>query len=184
MTIDCKAVINRYAIPIGDVPKALGIPDDALKVRVYVNEEELVIDLFFEPDDEGPPFDADPPKNADATETATDAPGRAEEDSGPADQSEAERSQAPAERGEAQANREEPPKGGPLAKAAGMMCAETGFRTFLKTEKDTRVADADEAANWLREYCGVTSRAMLDHDEAAAAKFKGLDAEYFRWLNA
>ena len=67
-------------------------------------------------------------------------------------------------------------KGGNLARRAAMLCQERGFQTFSETET------IDEAASWLRERCGVESRAELDHDERAAAAFESVDGRYRRWL--
>ncbi len=69
----------------------------------------------------------------------------------------------------------QPPKGGARAKKAGMLCAEKGFQTFMD------VATADEAAAEVRSACGITSRAMLDHDDAAGKKFDEINRRYGLW---
>ena len=67
-------------------------------------------------------------------------------------------------------------KGGKLAQSAGIMCAERAFQQFCDA------SNADEAAEWLRARCGVTSRAHLDHDETAARAFRDTKLEYEAWL--
>lgn len=67
------------------------------------------------------------------------------------------------------------PKGGPRARKAAMLCQERGFWTFSETQS------AEEATEWLRELCGVTSRALLDHDEKAAGEFDRIESRYQRW---
>lgn len=56
-------------------------------------------------------------------------------------------------------------KGGELAKLAGMMCADPEFREWLGARTD------DDAAQMIREQCGINSRAELDHDAEAAGVF-------------
>lgn len=76
-------------------------------------------------------------------------------------------------------------KGGKLAQRAGILCAEGGFQKFL-TERINKpycvVANADEAADYVRVKCEVKSRAELDHDVEAARKFNALEMEYKAWL--
>lgn len=67
-------------------------------------------------------------------------------------------------------------KGGALAKSAGIMCEERAFQQFADA------ANAEEAAEWLRMKCGITSRAHLDHDENAARAFRDLKSSYEAWL--
>jgi hypothetical protein len=57
------------------------------------------------------------------------------------------------------------PKGGELAKLAGILCADSGFQGWLGVESE------EGAAALLRSECGVDSRAELDHNAAAAAIF-------------
>jgi hypothetical protein len=67
-------------------------------------------------------------------------------------------------------------KGGPLAQRAGILCNEGGFRVFIGA------TDKDHAATIIRERCGITSRAQLDHVEEAARKFRDLSRDYDAWL--
>ena len=66
-----------------------------------------------------------------------------------------------------------PPKS--LAQLAGIICNEPAFWTFAQ------VKSADEAADYVRIYCGVTSRSALDSNDDAASKFKTLKADYRIW---
>ncbi len=69
------------------------------------------------------------------------------------------------------------PKGGALARRAGIMCNERGFQTFLD------VSSADAAANLVRQKCGIESRAQLDHDDTAGEIFGKIDQLYKMWLD-
>lgn len=60
---------------------------------------------------------------------------------------------------------DEKPVGGPLARLAGMLCANPKFREWAG------VGDADTAAEFVRVECGIGSRVELDHNESAAAAF-------------
>lgn len=60
---------------------------------------------------------------------------------------------------------DEKPKGGDLARLAGMLCANPKFQEWAE------VSDANGAARWIRMACGVESRAELDHNDAAAQAF-------------
>jgi prophage DNA circulation protein len=61
--------------------------------------------------------------------------------------------------------------GGPLAKLAGQFCNSDSFRSWLRRTYDPLPQSADDAATIVRSVCKVDSRAMLDHDEAAAEIF-------------
>ena len=68
----------------------------------------------------------------------------------------------------------EKPKGGALAILAGRLCQDDEFRNFLATTYGVswRIASpSEDIAQWIREQCGVESRAELDHNDAAAAIF-------------
>lgn len=68
-------------------------------------------------------------------------------------------------------------KGGELAKLAGILCADPEFQLWLEERYDALPATVggtegeERAAIILRAVCGVKSRAKLDHDPVAAAKF-------------
>lgn len=71
-------------------------------------------------------------------------------------------------------------KGGKLAQRAGIICNEGAFDKFL-TEHYMRIEN-QTPADFVRDWCGVESRAELDHDEEAARKFTNLEASYRAWL--
>lgn len=68
------------------------------------------------------------------------------------------------------------PKGGPLARRCAMLCQEQGFATFLG------LRTADEVVADIQRRCDIDSRAMLDHDEAAAAVWRDIEGKYQLWL--
>ena len=67
-------------------------------------------------------------------------------------------------------------KGGKLAQSAAILCDQRAFQQWCDT------SNADEAADYLRERCGVETRAHLDHDEEAARIFRDMKLEYEAWL--
>lgn len=69
------------------------------------------------------------------------------------------------------------PKGGALARRAGILCGEGSFATFLATIKGWQC----DPATAVRKHCWVSSRANLDHDHIAGRKFLDLVAEYEAW---
>lgn len=67
-------------------------------------------------------------------------------------------------------------KGGKLAQAAGILCAEKAFQKWCHSD------NAEEAADYVRIRCGIESRAHLDHDQEAARLFREMRLEYETWL--
>jgi hypothetical protein len=67
-------------------------------------------------------------------------------------------------------------KGGPLAKLAGMLCADPEFWTFLTHQFSLEEAcESDEgAAEVIREACEIESRSELDWHTEAADRFHSL----------
>ena len=65
-----------------------------------------------------------------------------------------------------------PLKGGRLAQRAGMICSQPAFHAFIN------VSSQDEAAEFVRKACGITSRAEIDHSPEARAKFEALLTDY------
>ncbi len=63
-----------------------------------------------------------------------------------------------------------PVKGGALARLAGIWANEPAFLEWLSAIGQP-ARDADDAAAFIRRAAGVESRAMLDHDPAAKARF-------------
>lgn len=68
-------------------------------------------------------------------------------------------------------------KGGKLAQMAGILCNEGAFKQWAKERFDN-----DDPADFIRAWCGVSSRAHLDHDERAAREFRDMKLEYETWL--
>lgn len=83
-------------------------------------------------------------------------------------------------------------KGGRWATRAAMLCRESDFMIYLDHRKRYRLAltieqlpdgthTAQDAADALRQACGVASRAELDHNQAATAMFRRIAGDYARW---
>lgn len=68
----------------------------------------------------------------------------------------------------------EKPKGGALAKLAGMWCNDWEFTFWLRSIGHSQVTNFSEASRFVRSLCGVGSRSELDHDPVAAEKFNRL----------
>lgn len=63
------------------------------------------------------------------------------------------------------------PKGGELCKLAAQFCNSEQFRAWMRLKYDPMPVTADDAATIIKKVCGITSRAYLDHDPVAAARF-------------
>ena len=72
---------------------------------------------------------------------------------------------------------EDKPKGGELAKWAGILSNDSLFWVFADVE------DAEQAAEFIRIESGVTSRAELDHNPEAAKIFRNMMGEFDDWKN-
>jgi hypothetical protein len=68
-----------------------------------------------------------------------------------------------------------PPKS--LAQIAGIVCSQPAFWRFIHVDNE------DKAADYVRGYCNVSSRAALDHNEDAATAFRTLNTDYKLWLD-
>lgn len=84
----------------------------------------------------------------------------------------------------------EKPKGGPLAKLAGMWCNDPEFFNFIRPAYDKLLGGdgngygdvapdefgttAGYCAHCIKVFCKINSRAELDHDPIAAEKFHAL----------
>lgn len=72
-------------------------------------------------------------------------------------------------------------KGGPLSKLAGMWSNDSKFHEFLAYEyPESELL----AAEFIRDFCEVKSRAEIDHDIEASKKFHKLRHEFKDWLDA
>ena len=80
-------------------------------------------------------------------------------------------------------NRANTPKGGELSKLAGMWCTNPKFWVFLNTHRDDvdGISNKEDAADYIRKYCGVSSRAEIDHVELAKRKFNGIRKAWSKW---
>ena len=71
----------------------------------------------------------------------------------------------------------EAPKGGPIAKLAGMWCKDPRFWEWIGAD------DEKQAAYWVQQMCGITSRAYLDSNEAVAEVFdREVRLPFMAWL--
>lgn len=77
-------------------------------------------------------------------------------------------------------------KGGELAKLAGRWCSDPEFWEWLNQFHSGDLVDSEKrAAELVRDICNISSRARLDHDKFAAARFNDLIREPYRaWLEA
>lgn len=75
----------------------------------------------------------------------------------------------------------EAPKGGPLAESAGRLCQQPLFWDFLSFQTGIPRCTNELATNYVREYCGVLSRAEIDHQPTAKHRFMELMGEFRKW---
>jgi hypothetical protein len=68
----------------------------------------------------------------------------------------------------------EPPKGGALARLAGMWCADPEFHAWLGQQYKVTIRSVSDAAAFIRHECGVESRAEFDNDPRAERSFNNL----------
>lgn len=159
-------LVHRYAFTKREAIETLLVDavGDCEGWRIRIEGDELVIDVI-----------APVPGIAPTVEEMTSGqkPGhqsRTKSESAPADVQAGETSPDVA-------SQEPEVKGGPLARRAAIACGERGFWTFLG------VSSADEAKADVCRRCGITTRKMLDHDEAAAEHWRRLDGKYRLWLD-
>lgn len=83
-------------------------------------------------------------------------------------------------------------KGGPQSRRAALLAQNPRFRLYLDQRR--RQAHAlgpgdlpdgthteQDATDWIRQSCGVVSRAEIDHDDQARAMLERIVADYQRW---
>jgi len=74
-------------------------------------------------------------------------------------------------------------KGGALARLAGQFCDDQHFLTWMRLTYDPLPRNKDDAAQIIRQVCGIASRAELDHDKNAEAIFhRQFRIPYNAWL--
>ena len=82
--------------------------------------------------------------------------------------------------------------GGRQARRAAMLCNDARFRLYLDARRRHRngltldqlpdgTHSAEDAADFIRDACGVTSRAALDHNAQARQMFVRIVEDYNRW---
>jgi hypothetical protein len=88
------------------------------------------------------------------------------------------------------AARDDPPplKGGPKSRHAGRLCREPDFQEFVRAVTKRHTLNEDykteetHAAVFVRQKCGIESRAELDHNPEALEKYKILvEGPYIRY---
>jgi hypothetical protein len=71
----------------------------------------------------------------------------------------------------------------PLSQVSAILCGIVAFRRYLFEAFNLgAIPTKDEAADIVREKCGVRSRSELDTDEAAASNFRHLRNGYQAWM--
>lgn len=73
---------------------------------------------------------------------------------------------------------EAPRRAAKLSQIAGILCNEGAFRKFI------RVETVDQAAEYIRAHCHVSSRSNIDGNLDATVAFNALRGEYELWLRA
>jgi len=73
-----------------------------------------------------------------------------------------------------------PLKGGKLAQDAAIICATAEFQHFVELQGVEPVGE-ESAAEYVRVFCNVESRAELDHNPKAAERFASLMRSYRAW---
>jgi hypothetical protein len=78
----------------------------------------------------------------------------------------------------------EPPplKGGPLAMSVGMLCNDPNFQEFVHLHTG-HGPSRDVAAEYVRLFCRVSSRADLDHDNEARVRLQELMRQFRSFRN-
>ena len=64
---------------------------------------------------------------------------------------------------------------------AGYLCTQADFRAWIKHAYGEEIPDKEAAAQWLRESCGITSRALLDAGGPAVDIFNDILRDYDEW---
>ena len=65
-----------------------------------------------------------------------------------------------------------------LAQIAGILCSSVAFQKWSGNKTE------EEAAEWLRGHCNVTSRSQLDTNEDAAFAFREIRGDFDAWMMA
>lgn len=70
----------------------------------------------------------------------------------------------------------------PPSQQAAIRCTEPAFRKFVSEQTGMRDVSEDDAAAFVRNDCEVHSRAHLDANTAATARWREIDADFQFWL--
>jgi hypothetical protein len=70
-----------------------------------------------------------------------------------------------------------------LAAQASIRCTEPIFRRFIQDEHNVQARDEEQAAKFVRRYCGVKSRSELNLDPNCAEAWERLESKYQAWLS-
>lgn len=76
----------------------------------------------------------------------------------------------------------------PMVRDAGILCGDARFQRFVMERVDATVAtephmpNEDEAAGYVREYCGIESRKELATNQEARAKWTELRRDFNVWM--
>lgn len=77
----------------------------------------------------------------------------------------------------------ERPKGGPLAKLAGMFCKDDRFHEYFSQHTNHHEISEEGAAAYIRGICRVDSRAEIDSNGEASVRFhEYIRLPYMEWL--
>ena len=69
-----------------------------------------------------------------------------------------------------------------LSQQAGIRCGDAQFAIFLMDIYPATAAKYHDAANVVRDVCGVKSRAEFDTEQLAAINWRMVEAAYQQWL--
>ncbi len=69
-----------------------------------------------------------------------------------------------------------------IAQRAGIMCNEKGFQMFVGERTKRTEVTVDDAAQYVRQQCGVNSRAHIEGKPDAERIFNDLQTSYNVWL--
>lgn len=164
-------IVHRYEIPAIEAVQAVVDIGDCLRVDIRLKDGVLVVDVV-EPAHAGRtievPNDFDHERLCAMIEAGEFRPSN-----------ETAKSNAAPEPAPAEPER----KGGRLAQQAAIACGERGFWSFLARGYGAQVETPDEARAWLCHFCGVSSRADLDHELEAGKRWREVQQRYRLWLD-
>jgi len=86
---------------------------------------------------------------------------------------------------QAQEIKQEKPKGGKLSQDAALLCKNPKFweyAAYALGRDPSYYTDDIGPTEWLKDHCGIESRAELDHNREARILFKTLHSSFSRWV--